>query len=195
MLGREDFLQNRAQLDLAQNAARFHIGQHFFQIADAYRQRLHFAKPFVYLFQPFVYQPERLGHFVLQRFLQLFIHRLADAVQSLVVVLLHILQALRHGLAHRIQLLLVGGFKGLKPRFQLFHHRQYRLVHGLLLFGNAAVNIADFQHLHIVAAALVAGQRIAEHFDGLLQGVRLFLARQPLLIGDHVLYLSQQRIV
>ena len=58
LLGGQNLFQQIAQLNLAPRAARLHIRQNFFQIADANRQRLHFAQTFMNLFEPVTNQFE-----------------------------------------------------------------------------------------------------------------------------------------
>ena len=52
LLGREDLLEQRAELHLAPGAARLHVGQHLLEVADARGQRLHLAEPLVHRLEP-----------------------------------------------------------------------------------------------------------------------------------------------
>ena len=86
LVRREDVLQNRAQLDLAHDAAGLDIGEHLFQVAHTLRERLHLTKALVDLLQPLVDQPKGLVHPLGQGLLQLFVYDLAHIVQFFVVV-------------------------------------------------------------------------------------------------------------
>ena len=118
----KDLFQNGSQLDLTQNTAGLHTGKHLFQPAHISGKVLHFAKTLVHLFQLVVHRLEAFGHPLLQRILQLFVHRMADLVQLLGVLGLQGSHALGKGAAHLFQLAGVGGFQPLQA-----------LLHGLLL--------------------------------------------------------------
>ena len=87
LLRSENILQNGAELNLPQNTAGFHVAKHLFQVPDPLRQRLHFPKAAVNLFQPLIDQPEGLGHAVIQGLLQLFVDSLTHFVKFGIIVL------------------------------------------------------------------------------------------------------------
>ena len=113
--GGQQLLQNGPQLHFAQNAPGLDVAQHLFQIAHARGQRAHLAQPFVHQLQLLAHKAETLLQPVLQRFLQLFVHRLAHLAQPTVGHCLHGVQAHLHGGADALQLLLGLHVAGLQP--------------------------------------------------------------------------------
>ena len=156
LLGREDILQNRTELDLAHDAARFHIREHFFQVAHALRERLHLAKALVNLLQALVDQLERLVHAVGQGLLQFFVDNLTHVVQLFVVVRLHGAQVLVDCNADILQILCRFGGKSVQPPLELA-----KLVgHAGHTSGKAFVHRGQLAELRLAAfAEVLADQR------------------------------------
>ena len=92
LLGRHHLLEQRGELRLAEHAARLHVGQHPLQVADAGGERLHLAQPLVHQLEPLGDLAERLGQALLERGVQLLVHRLAHLLELGSVVLLQALQ-------------------------------------------------------------------------------------------------------
>ena len=65
----KDLFQNRAQLDLAQNAAGLNAGKHLLQPAHIGGKALHLAQALVHLLQLVVDRLKAFGHPLLQRVL------------------------------------------------------------------------------------------------------------------------------
>ena len=118
----KDLFQNRAKLDLTQNAACLDAGEHLLQPAHIGSKALHLAQALVHLLQLVVDRLKAFGHPLLQCVLQLLIHRVADLVQLLGVLRLHGGKAVCQCFAHFLQLAGIGGFQPLQA-----------LLHGLLL--------------------------------------------------------------
>ena len=123
LLGREHLLQQRAQLRLAEHAARLDVGQQVLQIADALRQRLHLAQPLVHLLQPVGHLLERFAQARLQGGLQFFIHRLAHLVELGGVGGLQLGELLLQRAAHLGDAARVGFTQGLELLRQRFRQR------------------------------------------------------------------------
>ena len=152
LLRRKDLLQNRAQLDLSQNAARFHIAQNLFQVAHACCQRLHLAQALVYALQLLAHTAEGLLQLFVQRFLQLLVHSVAHLVQALAVVRLHGRNARFHRGADVLQLLLAlqrARFHALLNELQLVRHGflQRSLAHGKLFAQLPQAGVLRLRHL------------------------------------------------
>ena len=145
----QNFFQDRAQLDFPDDAAGLDVGQHFFQIADADGQRLHFAQSLIDLFQTIVNELERLRHLVLQRLLQLFIDSLPHFIQFPVIVLLDRGQLFFNRLTHVFQFLLVPGFKGFQAVFQHAELIGHRCVERILLFRQRLADLGEFPALQL----------------------------------------------
>ena len=91
LIGGEDVLQDRAELQFAQDPLGLHVRQHFFQVADAAGQGLHLAETLVHLLQPLVHQAEGAGDLALQGFLEPLVHRFPELFGLPDVLLPHLL--------------------------------------------------------------------------------------------------------
>ena len=76
---------------------------------------MHFAQTLVHLLQLLVDRLEALAHPLLQRVLQLLVHRMANFIQFAGVLRLQGGHAVGQGLAQLFQLLGVGRFQALEP--------------------------------------------------------------------------------
>ena len=108
MLRRQHFGEQRGELDLAPGAARLDVGQNALQVADADRQRLHLAQPFVHLLEAIGHLLERCPEPLIERRLQFFVDGGAYLFQFLRILAAHDVEPLLDGLANRIEPLLVG---------------------------------------------------------------------------------------
>ena len=86
LLGSQNLIEQGFQLNLAPGPARLDVGQHLLQVADTGGQRLHLAESLVHQFQPLADQLERIAEALLQRRVQLLVHRLAHLFQLAGVV-------------------------------------------------------------------------------------------------------------
>ena len=77
LLGGEHVVDDGAELHFAPGTARLHVGHHAFQVAHAARQGLHLAQALVHLFEPVAHQLEGFAQALLQRGVELFVHRAA----------------------------------------------------------------------------------------------------------------------
>ena len=77
LVGREHVVDDGPKLHFAPGAARLHVGHHALQVTHAARQGLHFAQALVHLLQPVRHQLEGFAQALLQRGVQLFVHRAA----------------------------------------------------------------------------------------------------------------------
>lgn len=90
LVGRQDVLQNGAELDLAQYAASFHVREDALEVSHTLCEPLHLPQAFVNLFELLADLLERVGHAFVQGFLQLFVDRLPHNVELGVVVRSHL---------------------------------------------------------------------------------------------------------
>ena len=93
MLRRKHLLQLHAELELADDTARFHIGEDFFQIADACSQLFHFAQAGVHARKLVRDGAEAGRQPLIQCVLQLFINDHAHFVELCRVVRVQCAQA------------------------------------------------------------------------------------------------------
>ena len=100
MLGGQHLFEQRLELHFAEDAARLDVGQHALQVADAHRQRLHFAEPLVDLVQPVGHLLEALAEARFERALQLLVDRPAHLVELGRVRLLQLRELRFHRRAH-----------------------------------------------------------------------------------------------
>ena len=122
LLRRKDLFQNRAQLDLAQNATGLDAGKYLLQSAHIRGKALHLAQALIHLLQLVVDRLKAFSHPLLQRVLQLLVYSVTDLVQLLGVLCLHGGKTVCQRFAHLLQLAGIRGFQSLQP-----------LLHGLLL--------------------------------------------------------------
>jgi hypothetical protein len=107
LLGREHLLEQRRQLHLAEDAARLHVGEHAVERAHVARQALHLPEPLVHLLEPLGHLAEALAQPLLERGVQLLVHRGAHLLELALVAFLERRQAGLHALAHLGELLAV----------------------------------------------------------------------------------------
>jgi len=85
LLGCQYLLKDRPQLILAPRPAFLHVRKHPLEITNPIRQRLHFSQPALNRLKPVTHQLERFPKPLLERAVQLLIHRLAHLLQLALV--------------------------------------------------------------------------------------------------------------
>ena len=106
LVGREDVGEDRAQLHLAQDAARLDVAEHALEVAHARRDGLHVAEPLVHGLELIAHLLERAGQTVVERTGQLLVHRGAHLIELVAVVLADGAELRIDGLAHLVQTML-----------------------------------------------------------------------------------------
>ena len=109
LAGRQDLLEQRAQLDLGPGAARLDVGEHALEVADAGGQGLHLAQPLLHRLELVADQLEGLAETLLERGLQLLVHRGAHLLELLLVARLQLDDPGVDGGADAVEGGLVGG--------------------------------------------------------------------------------------
>ena len=106
LVGCEDVRQDRTQLYLAQNAARFYIAQHTLEVAYAGGDRLHIAQALVHGLELVAHLLKRCRQAVVERAGELLVHRRTHLIELHVVVLADGTQLSIDRLAHLVQAML-----------------------------------------------------------------------------------------
>ena len=88
LLRREHLLEERAELHLAPCPARLHVREDLLEVADAGREGLHLAEPALHRLEPLRHELERVAEPLLERALELLVHRLAHLLEAARVLLL-----------------------------------------------------------------------------------------------------------
>ena len=145
LLGSQNLFEDGPQLQLTEDAAGLDAREHLLQPAHIGGKGLHLAQALVHLLQLLVDGLEALRHPLLQRVLQLLVHRVPNFVQLAGVLSLQGGHALGKGPAQLFQLLGIGGFQTLEPlgqdvllaalalcegRAHVLHGGLQRLAHG-----------------------------------------------------------------
>ena len=90
LAGREDLLEQRAQLDLGPGAARLDVGEHALEVADAGGQGLHLPQPLLHRLELVADELERLAEALLERGLELLVDGGAHLLELLLVARLQL---------------------------------------------------------------------------------------------------------
>src|SRR5262249_42911804 len=94
LLGCEYLLKQRAELHLAPRTPRLHVAEHPLEVTSVAGEPLHLAEALVHLLEPLGDQLEALAEALLERALQLLVHRLSHPLEALPVLLLDAPKAL-----------------------------------------------------------------------------------------------------
>ena len=106
LVGRKDVRQDRTQLHLAQNAARFYIAQHALEVAHAGGNGLHIAQTLVHSLELVAHLLKRCRQAIVERAGEFLVHRRAHLIELHVVVLADGAQLGIDRLAHLVQAVL-----------------------------------------------------------------------------------------
>ena len=108
LLGGQHLLEQAGELDLAVNAARFHVRQHPVERADVAREHLHLAQALVHLLEPLGHLLEALAQSLLQCGVKLLVDRCTHLVELGLVALLQRREPPLDGLTDLAKATLVG---------------------------------------------------------------------------------------
>ena len=101
--GREDLLEQRAELDFGPRSARLHVRQDALEVADAGCEVLHLAEPTLDRFEPLAHELEGLAQSLFERVVQLLVDGLAHLLELLLVAVLELLDARVDGGADQLE--------------------------------------------------------------------------------------------
>ena len=106
--GREDLLEQCAQLDFGPRAARLDVREHTLEVAHARREVLHLAEATLDRLEPFADQLERLAQPLLERVVEFLVDGLAHLLELLLVALLQLFDARVDGRSDQLERPRVG---------------------------------------------------------------------------------------
>ena len=106
--GRQDLVEQGAQLHLGPGAPSLHVGEHTLEIADARGEALHLAEALLHGLELVAHQLERLAETFLEGDVQLLVDRLAHLLEFLLVAFLELAHACVQSGTHTLERRLIG---------------------------------------------------------------------------------------
>ena len=151
LIGREDLLEQSAELHLSPGSARLYVREHLLEVANAAGQASHLAKALLHRFEPVTDELERFPESLLERALKLLVDHFSHLIELSLVAAAELLKPAVDGLLQVLEARLIR----IGERLELHGER-------LELRGLRLADLSDRLDQGFVTRLVSAGDLLAE---------------------------------